>query len=469
MNFSQFLLILKARKHIILITLAVTVATTLVVSLLMPKMYKASTSLVLNYKGVDPLTGLMMPGQLMPGYLATQMDIITSRNVALRVVDGLRLADSPAAISQFRESTGGKGTVRDWLAEALLKRLEVTPSRESNVVEVGFKGTDPQFAALVANSFAEEYQKVNVQLKADPMRKASGYFNTQTKTLRDNLEKAQQRLSAYQQEHGIVGTDSRLDVETNRLNDLSTQLVLAQSQLAEAQSRGGYARGSSAADTPDVVNSPLVQQMKSYLSQAEGKLADLGQRLGRNHPQYRAQAAEVSQLRSELGSAIRSTTRSVSNNAGILSARVETLRREVAAQKTRLLELNRLRDEMSVMQKDVESAQRAFDNVSQRASQTYLEGNSDQSDIAVLNPAIPPVEPASPRVMLNTVLSVFLGGMLGLGLGLLAEMLDRRVRSEGDLIDVVQIPVLGVIDWKAPPRRRFALPNPLAPRRLRLQ
>ena len=89
--------------------------------------------------------------------------------------------------------------------------------------------------------------------------------------------------------------------------------------------------------------------------------------------------------------------------------------------------------------------------------------------MAVLNPAAPPLEPSSPRVVLNTLLSVFLGTMLGLGLGLLAEMLDRRVRSEGDLAEIAQIPVLGVIDWKPPQRKRFRLPNPIAQRRLRLQ
>ena len=89
----------------------VTVAATLVVSLLLPKTYEATSSLVMNYKGVDPLTGMALPGQLLPGYMATQIDIISSKNVALRVVDQLKLAESPAVIAQFNESTGGKGTL----------------------------------------------------------------------------------------------------------------------------------------------------------------------------------------------------------------------------------------------------------------------------------------------------------------------------------------------------------------------
>ena len=87
MNFSQFILILRARYKIILSILTITVLTTLVVSLLLPKTYKATTALLLNYKGTDPVTGVTLPAQLMPGYMATQVDIINSPSTALKVVD----------------------------------------------------------------------------------------------------------------------------------------------------------------------------------------------------------------------------------------------------------------------------------------------------------------------------------------------------------------------------------------------
>ena len=99
MNFSQFLLILRARQRVIWITLVIVVAATLAISLLLPKTYKGTASVLLNYKGVDTVTGLAMPGQLMAGYMATQIDIISSKNVALHVVDSLKLAQNPAVIA----------------------------------------------------------------------------------------------------------------------------------------------------------------------------------------------------------------------------------------------------------------------------------------------------------------------------------------------------------------------------------
>jgi succinoglycan biosynthesis transport protein ExoP len=468
MNAHQFLLILIARRKVILATLAVTVLLTLGFSLVQQKTYKATASVLLNYKGVDPLTGLTMPGQLLPGYMATQIDIISSKNVALRVVDALKLATSQAVLFQFNATTDGRGNVRDWLADLLLKKLEIVPARESSVVEISFKGADPQFVSAVANAFADEYQRVTVLLKTEPMKKASTYFNEQTKLLRDNVETAQARLSKYQQEKGIVSLDfNRVDVELARLNDLSQQMVAAQGQAIEANSRERMARGSSV-DSPDVANNSLIQNMRVGLATAEAKFSEVAQRLARNHPQYLSAKAEVDKMRADLNTALGSVSRSVGNNAVVLRQREGELRNALAAQKVKVLELNRARDELGVLLKDMDSAQRAFDAASQRLSQTKIEASSEQSDISILNPAVPPMEPAGPRVLLNTMVSVLLGTILGVGISLLIEMLNRPIRSHSDMRELLGVPVLGTVEWRHPRQRAPGLRALMGPRRLRL-
>jgi chain length determinant protein EpsF len=465
MNVHQFLLILLARKKIILTTLLLTVALALGWSLIQGKTYKATASVLLNYKGVDPLTGLTMPGQLLPGYMATQIDIISSKNVALRVVDALHLASSPAVIQQFNEANEGRGSVRDWLADLLLKKLEIVPSRESSVVEISFKGADPAFSAAVANAFADEYEKITVQLKTQPAKKASSYFNEQTKQLRDNLEAAQARLSKYQQEKGIVSLDNnRVDVELSRLNELSAQLVQAQTAAMEGNSR--QAAAGSALSSPDVANNALIQQMRANLATAEGKFADTSQRYGKNHPQYMAAQAELGKVRAELNAALGTVSRSVGANAQVMRQREAELREAVAQQKAKVLELNRSRDELGVMLKDLDSAQRAFDAASQRFSQTRIEAQSEQSDISLLNPAVAPTEPSGPRVLLNTLVGILAGTVLGVGLALLLELLNRPVRSPSDVKDMLGIPVLGTIEWKPAHRRGGGIRALMTPRRL---
>jgi polysaccharide biosynthesis transport protein len=449
MYINQFLIILFARAKLVLGVAATVVLTTLIVNLMTAKIYTATTSLVLNYKGLDPVTGLSMPAQLMPGYMATQIDIITSRNVAMKVVDDLKIAESPSAIKQFKDETGGKGDIRAWFAEKLLGGLEAKPSRESSVIEISFSGTDPDFAATMANAFADAYQKTNIQLKAEPSKKASAFLDDKTKLLRQNLEEANARMSKYQQEKGLTSVMGNLDVESARLNELSSQLVMAQSQRFDTTSRKRGASGSGET-SPDIAANPIVQSLRMEITRAETKFSELSQRLGPSHPQYQSAEAELSKLKTQLQEQTRKASNTIGGSASISQQYESELRASLEAQKKRVLELNRARDELSVLQRDVENAQRAVDSASQRLTQTTMEGSVDQADIALLNPAIPPTRHSSPKTKVNLILAGFLGGLLGIGAGLLAEAFDKRLRRKEDFTDMLQAPVLAIISNKKP-------------------
>lgn len=457
MNFQQIFLILMARKKIVLTIFFSTIAMVTVLSLVLPKTYKATSSVVLNYKGIDPLTGNALPGQLLPGYMATQIDIITSRNVALRVVTQLGLDKNPDIIKDFNEIEDKHGTIQDWLADRLLRKLEAVPTRESSVVEISFKGAPAEYAAKVANAFATEYQNASIQLRVDPAQKASNYFNDQTAKLREAVEIAQKKLTDYQQQNGISNLDNKLDVETNRLNDLSTQLVTAQGLTMEAKSHLHMADGSDDNESPDVVASPLIQNLKVALGTAESKFANLAQTLNKNHPAYIAAQAEVDKLKAQIKEQTDVTTKSVANNAYISGQREASIRAALNAQKKKVLDLNKIRDQMAILTSDLDAAQKAFDASYERFSQTKIEGNSGQSDVAILNLASPPDEPSFPKLPLNIILSIFLGIMLGVGTALVAELLNRRIRSEEDLLDAVDAPILGVIKWSIQQQRRRGL------------
>lgn len=441
MNFSQFLLILKARWLVAVLALGVTVATTLVVSLILPKNYTANVSLVVDSKAKDPITGTLLPMQLLPGYLATQVDIIKSQNVALKVVDGLKLSENPTIRQQYQESGQTGGDIRHWLSDLLLKKLDVKPSRESSVIQVEFEGADPRFAAIVANAFAQAYVHTNLELKVEPAKQTTAFYDDQIKQLRGTLEKAQAALSDYQQKKGLVASDERIDVETARLAELSSQLVAAQAQTYDTTSRQSQSQNALA----EVEQNPLIQGLKRDLAVGETKLSELAQKVGKNHPQYQRAQAEVESLRAKLEAEMKVATRSVGTTAKVAQTREGDIRGALAAQKSRVLALKQSRDEAAVLIRDVENAQRLYDAALQRYGQTRLEAQNSQTDIAILNPAVPPTEASSPKVVLNTILAVFLGSLLGIGLAFLMEMLDRRVRSGEDLTAALDLAVLGEI------------------------
>lgn len=458
MTFQQFVLILRARWKVIAITFSIAVGLAIVLSLVLPKRYTATTSVLVDVKSSDPIYGAMMQAQLLPGYMATQVDIITSDRVAQRVVRMIGFDKSPEAIAQWKEDGEGKGTVVSYFADALQRKLDVKPSRESSVVNISFSGTDPKFSAAVANAFAQAYIDTNLELKVEPAKEFASWFGDRSKQLRDKLEAAQTRLSAYQQAKGIVATDDRLDVETARYAELSSQLTAIQAQRADSASRQRQA--SSRMDTsPDVINSPVIQSLRADVARQEAKLKEMGGQLGQNHPQYQRTQAELDALKSKLDAEMRQVASSVGTSNTVNVQREAELRAALEAQKKKVLELRAERDEVSVLRKDVENAQRAYDLVGARLSQTSLESQTQQTNISVLTPAEPPIMHSSPRLLLNSIVAAFLGGLFGIGIALLQEMKDRRIRSADDLHEALSLPVLAVFESAKTPKRvgRFGL------------
>jgi succinoglycan biosynthesis transport protein ExoP len=447
MTFNELILILKARQKIVVIIFLLIVSAVTIVSLVLPKTYEATASLILNYKGIDPVTGMTLPAQLMPGYMATQVDIITSRNVALKVVDKLKLTDSATVKIQFNKATNGQGDIHTWLADRLLTSLEVRPSKQSSVIEVVFKGTDPKFAALIANAFADAYEQLNVELKVVPSKKAADFLAEQTGSLRVSLEKAQSNLSRYQQENGITSLNGTLDIEIARMNELSSQLAMAQSQLYDSNSRNKSSKGN-INTSPDVASNPLVQNLRVEVSRAETKITELSARYGEKHPQYISAKAELDKQRSLLQREISNASGNISESVNISKQRVEEIKAALAAQKDKVLKFNLARDELTVLQNEVANAEKAMDAASQRFTQTMQDGSNNQSDLTVLNPAIAPSYPTGPRVKLNIMISIFLGLLLGISTGVIIEMMDRRVRSKDDISKLLEVPVFAMIDCK---------------------
>lgn len=459
MDFSRFFLIILARRKLILFTLIVTVLTTLVVSLLLPKSYKSTTTLLLTDKGADPVTGVLLPAQLITGYLATQLDVIKSSKTALMVVDHLKLDQSEAVKKQFEDSNSDI-ELRDWLADLLLKNLDIDTKRDSSVIRISYKGADPLFTSIIANAFANAYQEISIRLTVEPSQKAASYFTGQINVLRDRLETAQKKLSQYQHEEGIIDADYRLDVETKRLNDLSSQLVVAQAELM-GTSISAQNNSNRIGESHSIVNNPMINSLKINLSQAESKFSEISKKLGSNHPSYEGARAEVEKLRSELNRHIRANT----NNA--ISHEAE-IRAALEEQRAKVLSLNRARDKLQLLSSEVEGAQQAYDSAMQRLNQASLQGQSNLSSVSILDTAKIPITPDSPKLLLNMIISVFLGTLLGLGFGLLAEMVDQRVRSAEDLVEILQAPVLGVMKWGAPKQRRSQLTWPRLIRRINL-
>jgi chain length determinant protein EpsF len=434
MNVQQLVLALAARHRIVFAVAGSIVLLTLIGTLLFPKYYAATASVVADQKAPDPVSGVapLNDSGALPSFIATQIDIITSERIRLAVVRRLGLDTDPAARQKWLDDGAGKGTVEQYWSDRLWKKLLVKPSRESNVIAIQFTATDPKVAAATANAFAQIYLETSSELLADPARHSSTFFEARVREARDAVEKAHAKLSAYQQANGITGTDDRLDVESARLADLSTQLTAVQAQRGESSSRAAAATPDRMGTSPDVLQNPVVQTLRAQVALSEARLHQLAQTYGLNHPDYKKAAAEYDTLRSRLRDEMREVAGSVGSNNEVNVGRERQLAEALEAQKVKVLQLRARHDEIAVLQRDVTAAEKSYDAVTQRLSQTSLASLSQLTNVTMLSEALPPAKPAYPRPLFNLAVSMVAGLLLGAWAALMVERFDHRVRSLAD-------------------------------------
>lgn len=442
MTLTQLLSILKARKWIALAVFGIVITTTLVVSLLLPRQYTSTASVVVDVKP-DPISTLGYSVGTVPSFMATQVDILGSYRVAQRVIRDLKLLESPQIRQQWQEETEGEGSIEQWLVDLLQQKLEIIPSRESNVINIAYSSPDPRFAAGLANAFAQAYIATVLELRVNPAKQYASFFDVRSKDAREALERAQAKLSAFQREKGIIASDERLDVENARLNELSSQLVMIQAVAAESRSRQAQAQGTAGDKMQEVLNSPVVSNMRVEIARNEANLQQLNARLGDRHPQVIEAKANLAELRSRMDAEISRVTGGVSVTSTINSQREAQVRKELEMQRGKVLRMKEVRDEGQVLMREVENAQRAYDAVMTRLTQSGLESQTTQSYVNMLSTAEPASIPSSPKILLNMALSIILGALLAVGAALLLEVLDKRVRAPADVVANLGLPVIG--------------------------
>jgi polysaccharide biosynthesis transport protein len=462
-NFIKLLHIVRARYKIALLVATLTLAAGLAANEFMPRRYAAEAVVMVDTRSPDPVSALLMPAHMAPGNMGTQVDIIRSDRVGRKAVRLLRLDEDPGVKDMWRQATDGKGRLEDWMSSLLQRGVKVVPSRDSNMISISYQGADPVFVAAVANAVAQAYIEASVELKTEPARQYSQWFSDQAKSLRESVEKAQARLSEFQRQKGIVASDDSLDSEHVKLRELAARLTAVQAEIRDAQSkqRNGTVDPSA---LPEVMQNPAVQSLRSNINQLEVKLKEASRNFGAKHPQYQRMEAELAELKNRLDIEIKHAASSISSSRSVGMTREAELKAALDQQTKRVLGMKKDRDEIAVLARDVETAKRAYEAITARQTQSNLESQATRTNVFVLSPAIEPIDPIFPMPMQKALLITIAAALVlaGASIGAL-ELLDQRVRTADDLAEMLQVPVLAVVEPCKLPRRGKLLPQPRAP------
>ncbi|MFZ6690799.1 Wzz/FepE/Etk N-terminal domain-containing protein [Undibacterium sp. SXout20W] len=450
LSFTQIGAMLRARRKLILTITVVAVVIAGVVSFLLPKTYIASANIYIDYRINDPISGRQFNPVQDESYLETQFDVIKSVQVAERVIDALRLQDT----EDFRTLVRKFGEQRSLrlLAESITQHVEVSPHKNSRVVEVQYSSHNPQEAKDITNAIVKSYIDLSLEMMNAPARARKDQYNAQLETLSRQIDEIQKKLTSYQQEFQIVDVDERADLDSRQMSALSARILDVQLLRVEAQARkhsldGLVKQGNISSDLPEVAAAGNISGIKAALIALDSQLANAQSTLGPRHPKYIAIQEERQALLTKLKRESSTAVDSMQSVESRLAHQQKVMEEELANYQKKTFENKKHRDVISSYQRQLDSVQKIYNAAIQKFDELLMTSNVAISDATVMQWAEVPEKHAKPLLRNNLIFGLIGGLMFALSLAFLLELLNRRVRCAEDLEREFDVPVIAQIGF----------------------
>ena len=423
----------------------------------MPGRYDAVATASIDPRGLDPVSETPGGSPTAIGLMQGNMlQLVSSQRVALDVVKRLNLTANPRVQNDFRNSGSfGRESIDEWMAESLQKNVDPKFNLGTNVLSIKYKTGDPSQAALIANTFLASTIDATIAMKAASGDQTARWFAPQLDDMRKELEIARAALENYQKETNLVAPTASSDTESSALMSISQELSNSRAGVTVMQSRLASGDTNLATDPSD----PDLQSLaglKEKLLTAQTAVESVKNSLGANNPKMVSEAANIASLKKQIADATDRMREHLKARIAQTQDQIAKLEvSQIAAQKA-LIAAQSQRNRLGELEHDVGFRLEQLNQQEKMAAQAKLQSKLTFADIAVLDKAAPPIEPAFPKPFVVIPVAIGAGLALGLILALLAEMLDRRVRSTADLAFASSAPMLGVIQGQRGSRFRGA-------------
>jgi len=450
---------LRKNKWLILSTTVVISAGVGFWSMGQPPVYEAECVLQYEPSPSQPLEGAMedvvAPVDsfwLAQEFFATQNRILKSRSLAERVVTKVGLHTDPAffGVPAEERRTWRPATVTA-AAARLQERLTVEQENETRLVHVRVTDANAERATLVANAFCDVYIDKTMEDRLGTAVSAFNWLNTRLGDLNTHVDESERALHTFREQNGIldVSMEVRQEILATRIRFFSEALTKTRVRHIELLARHRQLQSSLADNPLSVSASTLLQdeQVGTLRQALHGKLAErdaLGTRYSEEHPQLRALDAQITALRSQLTTEIRTRVEAAALDLREVEAEERGLRGALEEARQAGSEFNQLNSEYARRNGERENYSHLRTEVLQRSTEIGLAQQLRVALASVVDRAIVPRSQVGPRTPLHVLLALVVGLLVGCALAYLRNSLDRTVRS-AEHIEDLGLTVLGVL------------------------
>jgi len=482
-HFRDYLNVILKRKSIVLLFLISVVTITIILSLIMIPLYRATAVVkietespnVLSFKGVQiDTTGV--------DYYQTQFEILKSRNIAERVIRNLSLDKNKdfllprdmlskirsfiynntigdiSSIFKFFSTKKSSDTapanpgdnqsvvsdIPDYLINSLISRLEVNPVKNSQLVKISFISHNPELSMDVSNAVTQTYITFDLESRTLASNEAKNFLQAQLEIMKQKVEESEKTLNNYAAKNEIVFTTSNNNLYAQKLSDISAALNSVTTERIQKEALYRQVRDSGV-NNPIILNNPMIQGLRNEHAKIEAEYYNLLKIYTPEYPKMKSLKSQMDAITNRTSQETSKIIQSSELDYRNALKKEDNLTKALNSQKQKVLSFQGSTASYEVLRREVDVNKGLYNSLLQRLNEVSVSASNKASNIQILDKAIFPKEPFKPNLPFNVVLALFFGLTGGIGLTFLVEYFDNSIKDTDDIEKKADLPTLGII------------------------
>ncbi|MBI1400338.1 Wzz/FepE/Etk N-terminal domain-containing protein [Hyphomonas sp.] len=360
--------------------------------------------------------------------------MMSSMKGMIRAITGAKPPkDAMAGLTQEqKEAAALEGAV-----EALASKVDVKRVGTTYLITVTVASESPETAARLADEIAQQYRVQQLEEKYEATRKATEWLSERVSGLREEVEEKERRVESYRAESGLLAAQGATLTE-QQIAYLTTQKATLQVEVDRARARADSMRrqmasGAGADGISEVLGSQVISDLKNQRAIINRRVAELETKLGPQHPELISARNEAADIDRQINAEVGRIAGNIENELKVAQSQLGSIQGEINRSTNQLQGNNQALVRLRELERDAETSRVLLEEFLSRSKQTREQDALISADANILSSATVPDSPDSPKKLLNLIIGCILGGIIGGGLALFAEMFDMKISSSEDV------------------------------------
>ena len=454
---SESLIVLKKHRLMVVVCVVIALAYGMYKSYTQPRIFDASSKIEVRSGAsqefkVDPVQALGSDSG--SNKMAAEVVILQSDSLLFTVASELNLANNgdfldgkkPVVYQSLTDLTVREATLR-----RLHSDLKVQLVPKTDIIRLSYSSLNANLSAEIINRIVADYIQRSYETRYLSTQRVSQWLSGQLDDLKRQVETSQEQMLDLQRKLGTLGFDPSHNQNATALEDLSTAVAQAGINRILAESRYREMATMDPNTIEDSIDSthgstaPALTTLRTSIATARATLADLQANLGPNHPQVKAQKAELEALQKEQDSEQNRLLAQAKENFVIAKATEQRILESLEAQKAEAYKMRDNLVEYTLRMREYESNRTLYEGLLQRLRTAGVEAGLESLEIDVVDPAVPAAAPTLKPKTTIVLTALIVGATFGIILAFLLESLDTGIHSIADIESVTQLPSLAMV------------------------